>query len=459
MTPKFIHMEISERKLLLRMIDTFVVVIAFVVIKKTTNFQYFSSLQDNFYWTFFLFLYINLFGTIFQLYHLPIASFLGKSYKGVILTSLFTWGFFLLTPIYTPFFPDRRIEIFIIFGGIFLSILIWRVIYILLLASRIYKKNLLLVCKDNEYVKLAKELTKTDSHIQILGYISLDNQTDDELHVNAISHRNLELFVQENMIDSIVVSDMHKISEMTVFNSLIKLSNEEITIRNYFDVYEELSFQLPINLSKNKPYNLFPYSKKGEFKLYVLFVRFLDLLFASIGLLICCMLIPVVYFINKFANKGPLFYKQERVGKNERLFEIVKFRSMVVNAEKNGAQFAQQNDTRITAFGKILRKTRIDEFPQFINVFLGQMSVIGPRPERLIFVEQIAEKVPLYRTRHIIKPGLTGWAQINYPYGVNIEDSIKKLQFDLYYIKHRNVFLDLKILVKTFTTVLYMRGQ
>jgi lipopolysaccharide/colanic/teichoic acid biosynthesis glycosyltransferase len=132
---------------------------------------------------------------------------------------------------------------------------------------------------------------------------------------------------------------------------------------------------------------------------------------------------------------------------------------MVLNAETNGAVFSTLNDTRVTPFGKFLRKTRIDEIPQFINILKGDMAVIGPRPERPIFVKEIAEMMPFYETRHVIKPGLTGWAQVNYSYGESFEDSLIKLQYDLYYIKHRSVFLDLNIIIKTISTVLFYRGQ
>ena len=137
----------------------------------------------------------------------------------------------------------------------------------------------------------------------------------------------------------------------------------------------------------------------------------------------------------------------------------MKFRTMVKNAEKDGAVFATSNDTRITPFGKILRKSRIDEFPQFINILKGDMAVIGPRPERPIFVKEIAEVMPFYETRHVIKPGLTGWAQVNYSYGETIDDSLIKLQYDLYYIKHRSLFLDFNIIFKTLSTILFYRGQ
>jgi lipopolysaccharide/colanic/teichoic acid biosynthesis glycosyltransferase len=170
-------------------------------------------------------------------------------------------------------------------------------------------------------------------------------------------------------------------------------------------------------------------------------------------------LLPVILIGNLIGNRGNLFYTQKRVGKNGVVFDILKFRTMVRNAEKQGAVFTTTNDSRITPFGKFLRKTRIDEFPQFINILKGDMGVIGPRPERPVFVEKIAEVMPFYETRHVIKPGLTGWAQVNYSYGDSIEDSLVKLQYDLYYIKHRSIFLDINIIVKTFSTVLFYRGQ
>ncbi|MFN4198485.1 MAG: sugar transferase, partial [Flavobacterium sp.] len=147
------------------------------------------------------------------------------------------------------------------------------------------------------------------------------------------------------------------------------------------------------------------------------------------------------------------------VGRNGKNFRIVKFRTMVKNAEAQGAVFATTNDARVTPFGRFLRRTRLDEVPQFVNVLCGEMAVIGPRPERQVFVDQIAAQMPFYQTRHVIKPGLTGWAQVNYSYGDSLDDSLMKLQYDLYYIKHRSIFLDLNIIIKTLSTVLFFRGQ
>lgn len=183
------------------------------------------------------------------------------------------------------------------------------------------------------------------------------------------------------------------------------------------------------------------------------------MLFSVIGLAFGFILFPIILLGNLFANKGPLFYTQTRVGRNGHHFKIYKLRSMITDAEKDGAQFASKQDTRVTRFGRFLRKSRFDEIPQFINVILGNMSVIGPRPERPVFVKELSERIPFYEVRHLVKPGVTGWAQVNAKYGVSQEDALEKLQYDLYYIKHRSLFLDISIVVKTLSTIIFYRGQ
>jgi len=155
----------------------------------------------------------------------------------------------------------------------------------------------------------------------------------------------------------------------------------------------------------------------------------------------------------------PILYRQKRVGESEQVFEILKFRSMRADAEKDGvAQWAKKNDDRITRVGRIVRLTRIDELPQLINVMRGDMSFVGPRPERPPFVKELSRKVPFYTSRHSVKPGITGWAQIRYPYGASVDDAVQKLQFDLYYIKNHSLFLDMVILFQTAQVVLFGQG-
>jgi exopolysaccharide biosynthesis polyprenyl glycosylphosphotransferase len=161
----------------------------------------------------------------------------------------------------------------------------------------------------------------------------------------------------------------------------------------------------------------------------------------------------------KLESAGPILYRQERIGLRGRSFMVLKFRSMRVDAELNGApQWAAKRDPRITRIGAFIRKFRIDELPQLFNVLRGEMSFIGPRPERPFFVEQLSASIPFYKERHAVRPGISGWAQINYPYGASIEDARQKLSYDLYYVKNRSIFLDLLILVQTVKVIVFPEG-
>lgn len=187
--------------------------------------------------------------------------------------------------------------------------------------------------------------------------------------------------------------------------------------------------------------------------------RALDLLLALSGSLLILPLMPVVALLIRFSSPGPVLFRQKRVGEGGKEFTLIKFRTMCDKAEEaTGPVWASENDPRITRLGRWLRKTRIDEIPQLLNVLKGEMSFIGPRPERMEFVEKLSEKIPYYGERHSIKPGVTGWAQINYPYGATDDDALEKLRYDLYYIKNFSITLDLMIVLGTIKVVLFGRG-
>jgi sugar transferase (PEP-CTERM system associated) len=187
--------------------------------------------------------------------------------------------------------------------------------------------------------------------------------------------------------------------------------------------------------------------------------RMTNFLLAAAGFLVSLPVMVITAVAVKLDSPGPAFYTQERVGKNGRRFKIIKFRSMGVGAEaKSGPIWAEAADPRVTRVGRIIRKLRIDELPQFINVMRGDMNFVGPRPERPMFVEQLSEIIPYYSQRHLVKPGLTGWAQIKYPYGASVEDAIEKLRYDLYYIKNQSFLLDAMIIFETVKTVLFGKG-
>ncbi|MDN3401222.1 exopolysaccharide biosynthesis polyprenyl glycosylphosphotransferase [Pseudoalteromonas sp. APC 3213] len=187
--------------------------------------------------------------------------------------------------------------------------------------------------------------------------------------------------------------------------------------------------------------------------------RALDVISSILLLIVTLPLSLTAAILIKIESPGPILYKQKRTGQYNEEFKVYKFRSMRNDAEKNGAQWASKNDARITKVGKFIRKTRIDEIPQLINVLQGTMSIVGPRPEREVFIKDLEQEIPYYRFRHAVKPGVTGLAQVSYPYGASVEDAVWKHKYDIYYIKHHSSMLDIKILLLTVKTVLFGMGR
>ena len=460
---KKIHFEVSERKILLKVIDVLIVLLCLFVISSIFDFKYFTFSKTNFYWTIVLAIYLNIFGSVFEMYNLQVSSSQFQIIRSIILTTSTTVLIYLLTPIYTPFLPTNRLQIVFFFFGIFGALLIWRIFYVKFLASHRFVKNAILVCDSDQLIELISGLEDADPHYKIVAFVNSDKDGDSTIKINSIININpkdLENFVSNNSISELVIASQ-KTDGITVdlYNQLIHLLENGFIIREYTQVYEAITQRIPVQYVSRDFYRYFPFSRSNQNHLYLLVIRIVEIIFSLIGLAFGLLFFPLIFIGNLIGNRGSIFYTQERVGKNGMIFKIYKYRTMVENAEKNGAVFAAQNDIRITSFGKILRKTRLDEFPQFLNILKGEMAIIGPRPERPIFVNEIADIMPFYETRHVIKPGLTGWAQVNYSYGDSIEDSLVKLQYDLYYIKHRSIFLDINIVIKTFSTVLFYRGQ
>lgn len=462
MNRKKIHFEVSERKILLRVFDILSVLLVLYLMGRLFNFNYFDISATNFVWTLVLGSYITIIGTVFEMYNLQVASNEFQMTKSIILTASVTVLIYLLTPFYSPIIPNR-IQILYFYLAVVGALFLWRIFYVRFLASQRFLKKVILICDRDQAQELLTGLESVDPHYKVLGYVNTDSNSPHTTDFSFISHiksENLGKFVTENMISEIVIASQ-KTDGITVniYNQLIHLLESGFIIREYTQVYEAITQRIPVQYVARDFYRYFPFSRSNQNHLYLLGVRILEILFSSAGILVGIGLLPLILVGNAIGNRGKLFYTQERVGKNGEVFNILKFRTMIKNAEKNGAVFTTTNDARITPFGKFMRKTRIDEFPQFINILKGDMGVIGPRPERPVFVKEIADVMPFYETRHVIKPGLTGWAQVNYSYGDSIDDSLMKLQYDLYYIKHRSIFLDINITIKTLSTVLFYRGQ
>lgn len=448
---------------MLRAMDLFFIVFGLYVLGTFFPYAYLEISWNNRVAIFVLFFYILVFGTVFEIYDLQKSSQLDVSFKNIVLAVSTAVIFYFLTPVLTPFLPERRLQIVYFYLTIIVFMFFWRITYVKLIASpRFYKKVLMIgeVAYLNDFVE---GLVKSDPNYRIVGFISCENKVDPNKSNRVIQEyapKDLMRVIEEEHISEVVVASYNSetITE-DIYSDLMLLLERGFTIREYTQVYEEITHRVPLQFVGKEFYKYFPFSRSNHNTLYMFFSRVFDILFSIIGLVCGLFLLPFVMIGNFFGNRGPLLYRQRRVGKNGTIFEIIKLRSMVIDAETNGAQWAERNDVRITNFGRFLRRSRIDEIPQFINIIKGEMSVIGPRPERPVFVKELARTIPFYETRHIVKPGLTGWAQVKTRYGASVDESLLKLQYDLFYIKRRSFFLDLNIMVKTISTVLYYRGQ
>lgn len=460
---KGIHFEVSERKVLLRIMDLVMVFLGIYGLEFFFSFNYLFISWQNISQLILLGAYVTVFATIFELYDLQKASRLDVTFRNTVITASIVVLFYLLTPYFSPLLPEERIQILYFYFNIIVAISLWRIAYIYLIESPRFYKRVLLVGEVSNIESLVAALNTSDPNYKIVGFINSEATNPESVKFKGLKEFNaedfLEIIQKENISEVLVASFNTEAIISEVYHDLMLLLERGFKIREYTQVYEELLHKVPIQFVGKDFYKYFPFSRSNENKLYIFFQRTFDILFAVFGIICGLILFPFIVIGNLIANRGPLFYTQERVGRNSRPFKIIKLRTMIVDAEVDGAKWAKKNDKRITVFGNFLRRSRLDEIPQFYNVLKGEMSVIGPRPERPFFVNELSRIIPFYETRHIIKPGLTGWAQVNTRYGSSIDDSLVKLQYDLYYIKHRSVFLDFSIAIKTLSTILYYRGQ
>ncbi|MGX6591200.1 exopolysaccharide biosynthesis polyprenyl glycosylphosphotransferase [Cetobacterium ceti] len=267
----------------------------------------------------------------------------------------------------------------------------------------------------------------------------------------------LKSFVKKNSIGIVLLGKLKMTNEE--IEKILQLKLSGVEVRGYLDHMVDYEEKIDVEyIDEEWLLNAYGFEILRS-KLQNKIKRIFDFTLA-LGMGICVSpLMAISALIVKLESPGGVIYSQARVGENGREFMVHKFRSMRADAEKNGAQWAQVNDPRVTKFGNFMRKTRIDELPQLLNVLKGEMSFIGPRPERQVFIDELEKQIPYYGLRHMVKPGLTGWAQVMYPYGATVEDAKNKLEYDLYYIKCYSLYLDIIILFKTLKTVVFGRGR
>lgn len=461
MGQKNIHFEISERKVLLRVMDILFILVVLYLTGLSFNFDYFKVSFENWSPIIVLVVYFSIFGSIFELYDLPKSSRFDATLQNVTLTALVTVLFYLLTPVYTPLLPGNRLQILFFFLAITFALLFWRFLYVTLFATPRFNKRVVLIANSYDIASFVDTLQHSDPNYRIVGvFDTSESETYLPSNIRRITLDSLETVVDDLLVSEVVVATRCETEIPAALNkTLLNLLGKDVAVRSFSSAYEDLTQRIPVRQVETDFYNYFPFSRSNRNKLYLFFNRIIDVGMSVLGILGVVVLLPFILIGNAIGNRGPLFYNQIRVGKNRKHFKLYKFRSMVRNAEMNGAQYSHKGDLRITKFGKFLRRSRIDEVPQFLNVLKGEMSLIGPRPERPEFVHLLSKKIPFYEVRHVVKPGITGWAQVKARYGENENDSLEKLQYDLYYIKHRSIFLDLVIVIKTLSTIIFFRGQ
>jgi sugar transferase (PEP-CTERM system associated) len=336
----------------------------------------------------------------------------------------------------------------------------WRISIHWFLGHPDFGERILIVGSGNLAVEVARQvLNRTDAGYRIVGFVGTDSEL---LGKSLINPRviglteDLDEIVKREGIDRIVVAMGERRGQLPT-DKLLQLSlGGQVTIEEGASFYERVTGRVLLNMIR--PSWLIFSGRGRQDKLSALTRTAAHRLVALIGSLLSLPIVAVTAILIKLDSRGPVFYKQERVGKNGHPFVLTKFRSMKLDAEKAGPVWAIKRDERTTRVGRIIRKIRVDEIPQFWNILRGEMSFVGPRPERPHFVAQLAQEIPYYEQRHLIAPGLTGWAQIKYPYGASIDDARQKLEYDLFYIKNHSLFLDAIILFETIKIILFGRG-
>jgi sugar transferase (PEP-CTERM system associated) len=336
----------------------------------------------------------------------------------------------------------------------------WRVSIHWFLGHPDFGERILIVGSGNLAVEVAREvLDRPDAGYRIVGFVGTDA---DLLGMSLINPRvigitsQLDDIVKRENIDRIVVAMGERRGQLPT-DKLLQLSLRGIVnIEEGASFYERVTGRVSLNMIR--PSWLIFSGRGRQARLAGVTRSTVHRLVALLGGILSLPMALLTAILIKLDSPGPVFYKQERVGKNGRPFVLMKFRSMRQDAEKEGPVWASKDDDRTTRVGQIIRKIRVDEIPQFWHILRGEMNFVGPRPERQHFVAQLAQEIPYYEQRHLIAPGLTGWAQIKYPYGASIEDARQKLQYDLFYIKNQSLILDAIILFETIKIILFGRG-
>lgn len=348
----------------------------------------------------------------------------------------------------------------------YVALYVWRLLLLTALRSQTLSRRVVFVGIQPIIPQLIAELiTKPQLGYTPAAWIKVNGEVAQNIEISKYGNVDIPAYREVTGLPDLcrrhgadlIVSGISPRQHTTLLKELIACLPLKIDFSDLSTFYERISGKVPVDAIEQVWFleNL----QEGTKRPYESIKWVADLALAAVLLLLTLPILPMLYLLVKITSPGPFLFKQTRVGQAGHRFTAMKIRTMVVDAEKHGPQWASHNDARVTTVGRLLRQIRLDEIPQLVNVLRSEMSLIGPRPERPEFIEQLKQSIPFYEERLLVKPGLTGWAQVNFPYGASVQDALEKLQYDLFYIKHRSLGLDLSIVLRTIGTMLAHSGR
>jgi exopolysaccharide biosynthesis polyprenyl glycosylphosphotransferase len=353
----------------------------------------------------------------------------------------------------------------VLYQGIATVILIaaWRGVFIRLVRSVPFRRRVLIVGAGWAGQAIAEVIQKQyQAYYELIGFVDDDPAKRGNVIASLPvlgARADLYKIVREGRVAEMILAVTRDMAD-ELFREVLHAQEQGIEITPMPLLYEQMTGRVPVEHIGDSWYLALPLGDKTA-SIYALAIkRLFDIFISAIGLLGFGVMLPFIALAIRLDSRGAIFYSQTRVGQGGRIFSVRKLRTMVTNAERNGqAVWASKNDPRVTRLGKFLRKLHLDELPQFLNVLRGEMSIVGPRPERPEFVAQLENQIPFYRLRHAVKPGMAGWALVNAGYVDSVDDARVRVEYDLYYIKHQSIWLDLWILFRTAGHMLAFGGQ
>ena len=468
-------LRVSERRLLLAFVD-FLLLIAALAIALTLRTDLLPELRLLFVswkWVATLAVVWFAFAALFDVYDLARAASTTYSVRSAGMAAAISSFVYLLIPWFTPSLVNRS-QGFIFVVLSVLSIIVWRAAYAQLFTQPTFERRALILGTTEAGRALAKALrspfVQEDANPfrgtgqVLLGFISGSGEqvegTVAGLPVLGDANSLVRLTRQMGVDEVILALPPEGEMPSVLYEAILDCRELGIQMTQMSKVYERLTGRVAIEYAGGDVSMVAGVEDSPFLRFYTMVKRVMDLFGAALGSLAMLLFMLPLAIINRFTSPGPLFYRQQRIGMGGKPFQIIKFRSMVPDAEKmNGAVWAEEDDPRVTFAGKWLRKLHLDEVPQVINVLKGEMSLVGPRPERPDFAGLLAQEVPFYRARNCMRPGISGWAQIHQDYGSSVDDARIKLEYDLYYVKKASLWLDLVIMLRTVTKVIGLQGR